>query len=109
MREIRVTSDTGGQKGSKPEQYDDIPVEALRALARVYAMGADKYERGNYRKGYDWSLSYSAMQRHLWQWWGGEDTDEESNESHLMHAAWHCFTLFHFISKGDSHDDRQAN
>jgi len=107
--EIRTTSPTGGEKGTKPEQYDDIPTEAIRALARVYAMGADKYERGNYRKGYDWSLSYSALMRHLWSFWQGEDIDPESGESHLMHAAWHCFTLFHFTQTQRAYDDRQTD
>ncbi len=106
--EVRVTDATGGQKGSKPERLDLIPVGALNALARVYGMGADKYTDHNYLLGYRWGLSYAAMQRHLTQFWSGEEADEESGESHLMHAAWHCFTLFTYQQFDLGTDDRPA-
>lgn len=106
MSEQRTTSKTGGMKGVKPEQYDDIPAHAEAALARVYGFGASKYERGNYRRGYEWSKSYSAMRRHLRAFWGGEDLDPESGEPHLAHVAWHCFTLMEFMQNQRDFDDR---
>lgn len=95
-REVRVTSDTGGQKGKKPERLALIPQEPLWELGRVYGFGAEKYDDHNYLKGYDWSLSMDAGMRHFSQFVNGEDHDSESGLHHLAHAAWHCFALMMF-------------
>ncbi len=109
-REVRITDpDTGAQKGSKDERHDLIPSGALAALARVYGYGAGKYDDHNWRKGYVWSLSYAAMQRHLRAFWGGEDYDPESGLPHLAHAAWHCFTLLTFMEEHPEKDNRYGN
>lgn len=69
---------------------------ALWHLACVCGMGAKKYSDNNWRKGYDWGLSYAALHRHLNQFWRGEDADEESGLPHLAHAMWHCMVLMVF-------------
>ena len=107
MSETRVTNpSTGGQKGQKPEQMSLLPIEALQAVSRVYAFGAEKYDRHNWRKGYDWHLSYDAVQRHLMAFWAGEDTDPESGEPHLAHAVFHLLTLMSFSRDYPEGDDR---
>lgn len=95
--EIRTTSITGGMKGVKEERYDLIPVDSLRWLAILYGRGAVKYDAHNYRKGYEWSKSYAALQRHLNKFWAGEDYDEETGVPHVICAAWHCFALSEFM------------
>ena len=95
--EVRSVSDTGGEKGVKPERYDLIPIAPLDHLARVYGKGALKYDDHNWRRGYEWGKSYAALQRHLTAFWEGEDIDEDG-EPHLAHAAWHCFTLLEYLS-----------
>lgn len=100
MSEVRKTAATGGQKGEKPEQFHTIPYEALAELARVYKFGASKYADYNYRLGYEWSLSFNAMMRHAWAFWGGEDTDEESGLNHMAHVAWHALNLVLFAELG---------
>lgn len=60
----------------------------------------------NWRRGYSWRLSFSALMRHLWAFWRGEDRDPESGFKHLTHAAWHCLTLAWFLDNRRSHDDR---
>lgn len=95
--EVRTTSPTGAQKGVKPERFDLIPVTPLEVLARVYGYGADKYDDHNWRKGYEWSKSFAALQRHLWAFWGGEDADPESGLPHLGHAAFHVFALLEWM------------
>jgi hypothetical protein len=104
--EVRTTSSTGGQKGSKPSRHDLIPSGALDHLARHYGIGASKYADWQWRKGYEWGKSYAALQRHLNAWWGGEDLDEETGSSHMAAAAWHCFTLLTFIDEFPEFDDR---
>lgn len=106
MTEVRITSETGGQKGSKPEQISTIDPLALLKLAEVSGFGAQKYAAYNYLKGYDWSLSYNAAQRHLMQFWNGEDTDDESGLLHVLHAGWHCLAMASFILRGLGTDDR---
>jgi hypothetical protein len=106
-KEVRVTDPvTGGQKGSKPERFDLIPTFPLESLARVYGHGAAKYADNNWRRGYKWSLSYAALQRHLSAFWSGDDLDEESKLPHLAHAAWHCFALLEFFASNLGTDDR---
>lgn len=104
--EVRFTAETGGEKGRKPEQFNSIPPEALFELARVYGYGAYKYEAHNFRKGYDWSWSFDALNRHLWKFWDGEDFDPESGLLHMAHVAWHALTLLQFQLDHPDLDDR---
>lgn len=114
LNETRVTDPkTGGMKGTKPERWDLFPFEALDAVARVYHYGATKYDDPyvgphNWRRGYAWSLSFAAMQRHLSLWWQGEDNDWESGHSHLAHAVWHGLTLLWFSIRHKGNDDRPS-
>ena len=105
--EIRITNAlTGGQKGSKAEAYAYIPVNPMAAVARVYGYGAQKYAARNWERGYDWSLSYSALQRHITSFWGGEDYDPETGEPHLAHAVFHCLALIEWMTTHPELDDR---
>jgi hypothetical protein len=104
--EVRITSATGGQKGKKLAQLGAIDPKALLALAEVSGFGAEKYDAYNFMKGYDWSLSYNALQRHLLAFWAGEDTDDESGLPHLGHAAWHCLAMLSFQLRDKGTDDR---
>lgn len=104
-QEFKISS-TGGKKEVKREAFALIPVEALEALARVYGVGSEKYEEHNWRRGYNWSLSYSALQRHLNAFWRGEEIDSELQLPHIMQAAWHCFTLYIFSLEQRDFDDR---
>lgn len=103
----RITNEkTGGQKESKEERFDLIPTKPLRMLARVFGKGAKKYAPNNWRKGYDWGLSYAALQRHLHAYWEGEYTDPETGLPHLAHASWHCMVLQEFHDHHQALDDR---
>ena len=113
------TSDSGATKQVKEARYDMIPADSLRILAEHYGKGAEKYppfDNGdglgvldNYRRGYHWSLSFAAMMRHAWAFWGGEDTDPETGSPHLAAVAWHALTLLHWSQNEDltqKYDDR---
>lgn len=104
-----IDPNTGGQKEQKDVQLSMLPVEFLEDLGRVYAMGAKKYDRDNWRKGYAWSLSYDALFRHLLATLRGEWLDSESGLPHLVHVAWHCATLHTFYREHLGTDDRAVS
>jgi len=105
--EVRVTDPTtGGQKGSKLAEFAMIPPKPLWELAEHFGKGAQKYSSNNWCKGYKWSYSYSALQRHLNQFWSGEDIDPETNSKHMIAAAWHCLALAWFMDNRKSLDNR---
>lgn len=106
--ETRITDPaTGGAKGSKQAQLGWIDPLALLELARVAGYGADKYSDGfNYLRGFKWSLSYNALQRHILAFWSGEDMDPQMQLSHAAAAAWHCLCLLSFQLRGIGTDDR---
>jgi hypothetical protein len=105
--EVRVTDEkTGAQKGMKLPQLGALDPMAIMEVARVAGFGAQKYARYNYAKGFKWSLSYDAMQRHLHEFWNGQDRDDESSLYHLAHAGWHCLCLLTFVMRKRGTDDR---
>jgi hypothetical protein len=105
--EVRIIDPkTGGQKGQKLQRFDLIPGEPLTELAEVYGRGAKKYSDDNWRKGYSWKLSFGALNRHLWAWWGGEERDGETGNHHLACVAWHAFTLLWYQRHKKGTDDR---
>lgn len=105
--EVIITDpNTGGMKGQKDVRLHAIPWEALAEVGKVYAFGESKYDDYNFRKGYKWSLSYDALQRHLGLFWNREDQDRESSLHHVAHVVWHGFTLLFFSLTGRGTDDR---
>lgn len=90
--EIRIISETGGAKGQKSLRYDLIPSEALEEVARVYGHGVKKYDANNWRKGYPYSLSAAALERHYHAWKMGEQMDAEGF-FHLAAVIFHANTL----------------
>lgn len=105
--EVRITSPTGGMKGSKPSQLGWVDPAALKVLGEVAGKGAEKYGDGhNFLKGYDWQLSYDAMMRHMMAFWSGEDADPETGLPHTAHAAWHALALTSFQLHGLGADGR---
>ena len=107
QQETRTTNTlTGGEKGRKLAEYSLIPPVPLAEVANVYGMGAKKYAPRNWEQGYDWSLSFSALQRHAWLHWSGEDLDPESGLPHLAHVVFHCFSMMEWASTHPELDDR---
>lgn len=106
LGEVRTKSSTGGEKGTKPERHDLIPVEALGKVAQLYGRGAEKYAAHNWRRGYEWSKSYAALQRHATQFWAGEDNDAEMGLPHMASVAFHALALLTFMDEQRDFDDR---
>ena len=112
--ETRVTSETGAAKGEKLARYDQIPTWPLFQLAAKYGKGNAKYPSvdgvDNWRKGYEFSKSYAALQRHANLFWSGEDIDPESGDHHLTAVIWHAMAMLEWQSHpelAEKYDDRQ--
>jgi hypothetical protein len=134
MPEIRTTSSTGGQKGVKLERHDLVPAGPLKELAEHFGVGAMKYDAHQWRAGYEWTKSLSALQRHYLEVMAGRDYDVCSNDPtgcshvdihgnpftavredacynhtgshHLVCIAWHSFVLLEFKDEFPQFDDR---
>ena len=83
-----------------------MPPDALNQIAQVLEFGANKYGDRNWERGMNWSRPFSALMRHMWAWWRGEDRDPETGLSHLAHAG--CCILFLLTYQGHAtgKDDR---
>ncbi len=108
--EVRVVNETtGGEKGSKLQRFDLLPVGPLTQLAEHFGRGARKYEDRNWERGYNWSLSYAALLRHLMAFWDGEDIDAETGSPHIIAVAWHALALAEFARTHPALDDRPGS
>ena len=89
-----VEVQTKGRKFDQGKlQYGLVPPKALKETVKVLTVGAEKYDRNNWKKVPDAQARYyDALQRHLWDWFSGEQLDPETGINHLAHAA--CNILF---------------
>ena len=67
--------------------------ESVKQIVHVLTFGSQKYEDHNWKK-VDNPIDryYSAMMRHITDWYTGEKYDPETGYSHLAHAG--CCLLF---------------
>lgn len=86
--------------------FDLIPIEGVKAVATILGFGARKYAPRNWEQGMAWSRPVDAAVRHLNAWWGGEDKDPDTGQSHLWHAACNIFFLIAYEARGAGIDDR---
>jgi Domain of unknown function (DUF5664) len=88
------TANTGGRKfdGNKLE-YGLVPPIGFKAVVEILTIGAQKYERDNWKHVPDGKRRYfDAAMRHLWDWKSGDKYDEETSKNHLAHAI--CNLMF---------------
>ena len=93
------------ESASKP-RLDLLPSAALEAIAEVLTFGAQKYDDNNWARGARWGRYYSALLRHLFAWWRGEDRDKETGLNHLAHAGCCLVFLMEYQRNGWGSDDR---
>ena len=79
---------------------------ALEEEAKVLDFGARKYDKHNWRNGFEWSRLYDAALRHVLAFADGEDVDRETGLSHLAHARCCLAFLIEHVEYGLGVDDR---
>jgi hypothetical protein len=99
---------TGVKLDAGKSRLDLIPPHAIKALGDTFAYGAKKYADRNWEKGMDWGRVYAATQRHLNEFWSGNDIDPESGLQHLAQAMFGCAVLLEYGRAGVGRDDRSA-
>lgn len=98
MGDVKRTSKQQDQKikkdAGKP-MISLIPYEFLQGVAEVLGFGVKKYGPYCWTAGMDWSRLMDAAYRHLGAFEKGEDVDDESGLSHLLHLA--CCVMFLYM------------
>jgi len=85
-----------------------LPIRPLKEVAEVLTLGAEKYGANSWREGepINWSRHYAGIQRHLMQFWSGEDFDDETGKNHLAHAAAGILFFLELYHSAKEKDDR---
>ncbi len=86
-----------------------LPPDAVEQIVAVLEFGAKKYGDRNWEEGMAWSRPFSALMRHMWAWWRGEDRDPETGLSHLAHAGCCILFLLAYERRNIGVDNRPGN
>lgn len=75
-------------------------------IAKVFTMGAEKYDEDNWRKGMNWRKCLASLMRHTNAFNRGEDLDPESGLPHMAHVAVNAMFLLEYMRTNKELDDR---
>lgn len=90
-----IKLDEGKPRVGEMIQDFSIPLEYV---AKIWAFGADKYSKGNWKWVENGFNRYSnAMVRHLMAESDGPGVDSESELLHAGHVAWNALARLHFL------------
>jgi hypothetical protein len=82
--------------------------EFLLGMAKILTMNESKYDKHQWKKGNTTSVPYDSAMRHLLAWFGGENNDLETGESHLLHAAVNLMFCWYYEKNYGNMDDRSG-
>lgn len=100
-------SSTGSLRfNSGKPQCNEISPSFLLDMGAVLEKSRQKYPRGNWEKGNNYSVPYDSLMRHLLSWQSGEKYDKESGLPHLAHAALNLMMLHYYEEHYPEFDDR---
>jgi hypothetical protein len=96
MSQDRHEYDTGAVRSADCDQvrYDLITPIGLRALAKTYAEGAEKFGACNWENGMPVTDLLNHAIAHIYSFLGGDRAEE-----HLAHAAWNVLGAIHSLEK----------
>ena len=95
---------TGKQQGDQALKKDEgkppislIPYEFIEGVSEILAFGVGKYSRYGWAQGIEWHRILDGIYRHVGKWEKGINFDEDTGQSHLLHAA--CGLMFLYMSQ----------
>jgi len=83
-----------------------LPSEALFEIGKVLQAGKEKYGTANWAQGIEISRLLGAAMRHIAQFNGGEDFDEETKTLHIANAACNLLFAIWMMKNRPDLDDR---
>lgn len=99
-------SENGVKHDSDKTRYDLVPSEALEMVAKIFTMGAKKYNDDNW-KFVEEKRYISALMRHLEAHRQGKFLDSESGLPHLAHVATNALIMLQkFVIKDQDFIDK---
>jgi len=98
LNNLQVGKKFDEEKPRVAEMIQDFRL-ALIEVSKVWAFGADKYDKGNWRYLNNAENRYTnALLRHLMAE-ADNPKDDESELYHAAHVAWNVLARLHFILK----------
>jgi len=107
IQEEGSTKGEGLRYNSNKPEIHQVPSSLILGVAEVLKYGEQKYAKGNWKKGMEWSIPYDCLMRHMFSWLAGNETDDESGLSHLYHAAANIAMLIEYKETHKELDDRE--
>jgi len=104
-----MSKDLGLRYNEGKNRMDLLEPYAIEQLAKVFTIGANKYEPGNWLKGMKWSKVVASLKRHLNSFEQGVDYDDETHLLHAAHIAWNAMALVSYYKHYPQGDDRRHN
>lgn len=84
----------------------DFP-KTMEAVSNVMTIGAEKYDRNNWKNGGPITEAEDSLLRHLTAFHNCQDEDPESGLSHLAHIICNAsFIIENYERYGSTFDDR---
>ena len=87
-------------------QWSLVDFKSLEGMVKVLEMGAEKYDKHNWKKGMPVTQVGESLMRHLFAFLNGENTDSESGLSHLSHVLCNAMFMEYILREKPEFDDR---
>ncbi len=87
-------------------QTREIDPSFILGIGEVLTKSREKYPEMNWALPTKLSTPYESLQRHLLQFWSGEDFDKDSGKHHLLHVATNVMFLYYHVMNSPEGDDR---
>lgn len=106
MSKNKTELKVGTKNDSDKVRFELIDPDFIENIAKVLTAGASKYDDFNWARGINYSRVLGALKRHIHEFEIGNEIDEETNLTHLHHAACNLMFLSFYTKHRKEFDDR---